>query len=49
VFTFAQGTVTMPRIQQIGSANIKEIRIRALCCTPTTAIDIEVTLACFPV
>jgi len=41
VFTFAQGTVTMRRVQQIGSANIKEIRIRALCCTPTTAIDIE--------
>lgn len=34
-FTFARGTITTCRIQDNGFSNIKEIRIRALCCEPT--------------
>ncbi|KAL6658418.1 hypothetical protein ACP70R_004004 [Stipagrostis hirtigluma subsp. patula] len=34
VFTFARGTISISRIQHNGSSNIKDIRIRALCCTP---------------
>ncbi|XP_051205681.1 uncharacterized protein [Lolium perenne] len=41
VFTFAQGTISIYRIQDNGPSNIKEIRINAFCYTPpqTTASE----------
>nr|XP_051205688.1 uncharacterized protein LOC127319750 isoform X10 [Lolium perenne] len=36
VFTFAQGTISIYRMQDNGPSNTKEIRIRAFCRTPQT-------------
>jgi len=48
VFTFAQGTITICRILDSGSSNIKEICIRAFGCTgQTTPIETKVMLTSF--
>ncbi|CAL4995414.1 unnamed protein product [Urochloa decumbens] len=41
VFTFAQGTISICRIQCNGSSNIKEIQIHALRCAPHTTLTVS--------
>jgi hypothetical protein len=41
VFTFAQGTISIYRIQDNEASNIKEIRINAFCYTPPQATATE--------
>jgi hypothetical protein len=49
VFAFAQGTITISRVQDSGSSNIKEICIHALGLTgQTTPIETKVIITFFP-